>query len=146
MKKTIQFFLSISFFWLAFSCQQKPEKEDIQLLNGYWEIKEVTQKDGTKRGYKFNETVDFISLDSTGKGFRKKVMPQLDGTYKTFADREQLEAKMKNDSLYLYYTTDLANWKEEVILIEKDKFSVKNKRGIQYTYQRFNGYLDDGKK
>ncbi|MDR6300291.1 hypothetical protein [Mesonia maritima] len=133
-------------FLLLISCNSKPELNDLQQLNGYWEIKEVTQKDGTKKAYKFNEMVDFISIDSTGNGFRKKVKPQIDGTYKVFNDREQLQAKIEDNQFNLYYTTEMDSWKETIIELEEDKFKVKNDRGIEYSYERFNGYLEDGTK
>tara|TARA_R110002051_G_scaffold2568_3_gene13165 strand:+ start:565 stop:765 length:201 start_codon:yes stop_codon:yes gene_type:complete len=56
---------------LISSCGSKVDQEQLYLLNGYWEIKEVTFKDGTKKEYSVNTTVDFISLDSL-KGYKKK--------------------------------------------------------------------------
>ena len=64
------------------SCKQKIKEADISNLNGYWEIEKVDLPDGDKKEYKVNETIDFFKIENK-KGFRKKVMPQLDGTYLT---------------------------------------------------------------
>lgn len=58
------------------SCSAKVDKDKLHLLNGYWEIKEVTFVDGAKKEYSINSTVDYIKLDSLS-GFRKKVDPNL---------------------------------------------------------------------
>ena len=78
MKKIILFLV----FGLFLSCKQSISESDLQNLNGYWEIEKVELPDGDKKEYKVNETIDFFKIEAN-KGFRKKVMPQLDGTYLT---------------------------------------------------------------
>ena len=74
MKKAITFFL---LGILLYSCKQNVTEQDINKINGYWEIKKVVLKDGEKKDYKVNETIDYFQLKDS-KGFRQKVMPQLD--------------------------------------------------------------------
>ena len=61
------------------SCQQKITPEDVNKLNGYWEIKKVVFKDGEDKEFKMNENFDFFEI-ANNKGIRRKVRPQFDGT------------------------------------------------------------------
>ena len=121
---------------LFISCGSKIDQEQLHLLNGYWEIKEVTFKDGTKKEYSVNTTVDYISLDSL-KGFRKKMSPKFNGTFETSNDAEPILIRIANDSIFMNYTTDLNTWEEVLISLSEKSFSVKNDQGITYTYERF---------
>ena len=69
------------------SCHSNVKKGDIPKLSGYWEIKTVTLENGEKKDYKVNETVDFFELKKK-EGFRQKVMPQFDGTFRTNGIKE----------------------------------------------------------
>ena len=121
---------------LCISCVSKVNQEQLHLLNGYWEIKEVIFKDGTKKEYSVNTTVDYISLDSL-KGFRKKMSPKFNGTFETSNDAEPILIRIANDSIFMNYTTDLNTWEEVLISLSEKSFSVKNDQGITYTYERF---------
>ncbi len=142
MKKASILF-SIFCFSFLIACNPSVKKDELQQLNGYWEIKKVQKENEKPRVYKFNETVDFIKLDKNLEGFRKKVNPKLDGSFTTTKDKEKLEISMQNDSVYLHYRTEMDDWKEALIHLEEDKFTVENQKGIRYTYKRFKGYLDD---
>jgi len=118
------------------SCSSKIDTKQLHLLNGYWEIKEVTFKDGAKKEYSINSTVDFISLDSMS-GFRKKVNPKFNGTFETSNDAEPFRLRVSNDSIYMKYTNDSNTWEEVLISLTANSFSVKNNEGITYQYNRF---------
>lgn len=122
------------FFFI--SCHSKVEIEQLPLLNGYWEIKEVTFSNGTKKEYNINSTIDFITLDSL-TGFRKKVVPKFNGTFETSDDAEPLAIQIVNDSILMEYKTDLNSWKEVLLSLDETHFSVKNDQGTIYRYQRF---------
>ena len=117
------------------SCTSKPKKEDIAKLNGYWEIEKVEFPDGNKKEYKVNETIDFFKIDGN-KGFRKKVMPQLDGTYLTNDIQEDIVIAVKDGDATIQYKTTYASWKEEIIELTKDKLVVKNEQDLEYHYKR----------
>tara|TARA_R110002051_G_scaffold8755_1_gene35956 strand:+ start:54794 stop:55210 length:417 start_codon:yes stop_codon:yes gene_type:complete len=121
---------------LCFSCGSKIKKDEISLLNGYWEIKEVIFKDGTKKTYSVNTTIDFIKLDSL-VGYRKKVNPKFNGTYETSNDAEPLTIRISNDSIFMSYIKDSNTWKELILSVSDKKFSVINDQGITYKYERF---------
>ena len=124
---------------ILLSCNSDSSREKVDNLNGYWEIKKAELPEGITKEFKYSEIVDFIEVDSL-KGFRKKVRPQIDGSFITTNDEEVLEVKLENDSINLYYTTPYANWKETVISSEENELVVINPRGIIYTYKRFTPY------
>jgi len=132
-QKTILFILIILCFN---SCSENPETY-IQHLEGYWEITEVTMTDGSKKEYKFNETIDYIKLNDSLIGFRKKLKPGINDTYFTSDDAESLELKIENDSLNIYYSTSYANWKETVLEANPNNLRVINKDKIVYLYKRY---------
>lgn len=131
MKKIILFFV----FGLFLSCKQSISETDLQYLNGYWEIEKVVLPDGDKKEYKVNETIDFFKFTDK-KGFRSKVMPQLDGTYLTNDLKEDILVVIKNGEAIIQYKTTYSNWKEEIIELSKEKMVLKNQQDIEYYYKR----------
>ena len=119
----------------ALSCKQKITEADLSNLNGYWEIENVELPDGDMKEYKVNETIDFFKIEAN-KGFRKKVMPQLDGTYLTNDIQEDVVVVVKDGDASLQYKTTYASWKEEIIELTKDKLVVKNQQELEYHYKR----------
>ena len=117
------------------SCKQDISEADISNLNGYWEIEKVELPDGDKKEYKVNETIDFFKIEAN-KGFRKKVMPQLDGTYLTNDIQEDVVVVVKDGDASIQYKTTYASWNEEIIELTKDKLVVKNEQEIEYYYKR----------
>ena len=136
MKKVI-FLLSLGTLFL--SCDREASREKIDNLNGYWEITKAELPEGVIKEFKYSELVDYIKVDSAA-GFRKKLRPQLDGSFIASEDVEIFEVKLENDSINLYYSTPYANWKESIISSEENELVVLNQDGIIYTYKRFTPY------
>lgn len=127
---------------VVFGCNTKTSEEKIDNLNGYWEIKQADLPEGISKEFKFSEIVDYIQVKGDS-GFRRKVRPQLDGTFISQNDQEIFTIKVENDSINLYYATPYANWKETVISSEENELMILNPRGIIYTYKRFTPYSID---
>lgn len=131
--------ISIVIALLFISCAQQSPEEQLQNLSGYWEIESVQFPDGTKKDYRISMTIDFIEV--TGKkGIRKKVHPQLDGTFKVTKDTEKFTAKIEQDSLRLYYKTPYDEWRETVLLAKDSTLHVLNKEGNIYKYKKFSTF------
>lgn len=129
----------IAFILIAFllmSCKTEVKKEDLTKLNGYWEIKQVTLANGDTKDYKVNETIDFFEVKNN-EGFRQKVMPQLDGTYKTNGIKESLKVFEKENTYFIECKTDYGKWNEEIITIEDSTLVLKNKQNLIYTYKKY---------
>lgn len=139
MNKKILFFL---FGIVLLGCQKNSPEEQLQHLTGYWEIDRVEVSDDSIINYKVNATVDYMEFEGK-EGFRKKVKPQFDGSFKTSESKEQISARIENDSLRLYYKTPFNQWKETVISAEGDKFSVLNQDGKIYYYTKFTSLLNE---
>lgn len=139
MKK---YFLILLITCFGISCNLKTSEEKIENLNGYWEIKSAERPEGTTKEYKISAVVDYIQIKNK-EGFRKKVRPQLDGSYLVTEDRESLTVKIENDSINLYYTTPFDSWKETLLSSEENEIKILNPQGIIYTYKRFTPYLEN---
>lgn len=136
MKKFASLLLLLTLFA---SCDTTTSEEKIANLNGYWEIKTAEMPDGNIKEFRFSEMVDYIVVENN-EGFRKKVRPQLGGTFITSDDEELLEVKVENDSINLYYSTPYNSWKETLLSSGEDEIVVKNQHGIIYTYKEFTPY------
>ena len=131
-----QFFYSLLFLVLFISCQQQVSPEAISKINGYWEIQMVELPDGKEKEYKINETVDYFEWNEN-KGFRKKVKPQLDGTFLTNNEAEEIQISDSLGSYTIQYKTAYAQWKEEIVVITDSVLVLKNKQNLEYHYKRF---------
>ena len=121
---------------LIISCSNNPESY-IEHLDGYWEIKEVTLEDGNKKEYKYNETIDYISINDSLYGFRKKLKPGINGTYIATDDSEGLKVKVENGNLNIYYETPYAKWKETVLDANSENLKIINENKAVYLYKRY---------
>lgn len=131
----MRFFCSILILVTLVGCE-KVSKENLSLLNGYWEIAEVTFKDGSHKEFKVSPSVDFIKLEGLN-GYRKKVQPRFDGTFETSDDAELFAIKETTDRFIIGYRTELSSWSEELTELSANHFSVMNEDGITYSYKRF---------
>lgn len=143
--KTLIASLIFSIF-LVIGCQTPSTQEVTKNLKGYWEIYQVKGPDGEiRKVYKVNPAVDYIEIDSNQNGIRIKLQPQFDGKYRTNKNAEHFTINKENDSVRFHYKTEMDEWTETLIKSDKDEFTVKNNRGMVYTYKRFEG-LDEALK
>ena len=143
MKKTFAIlFISVLFI----CCKQKINPSDIAKINGYWEIEKVTFDKGDDKDYKINESYDFFEIKDN-KGIRKKVMPQLDGTFLVNDTFENVVVRFADDKVFLDYQTDYAKWTEEVITLSAEELVLVNKEKTEYHYKKATSInlLGDGK-
>ena len=121
---------------VLFSCGKNPETL-IPHLQGYWEIQEVTMADGSKKEYKFNETIDYISINDSLTGFRKKLKPGINDQYFASSDAESIQLKIEDNKLNIYYTTPYANWMETVLEATPQRLKIINEDKNVYLYKRY---------
>ncbi|GMN09356.1 lipocalin family protein [Croceitalea sp. MTPC9] len=128
--------LFITLFFFVFGCTSSISKDELQKLNGYWEIVEVEFPDGQKKNYTVNPTVDYIEIKDL-KGFKKKVHPKFDGTYDTSNDAEPFVIVEKDGTFLLSFKNTMSEWEEKVTSIDDNSFSIINEENIIYTYKRY---------
>jgi len=63
-------------------------------------------------------------------------MQQFDGTFLTNDVSEDFIIEFNDGKCYINYQTDFAKWKEEVLVLTKESFVVKNKNDLEYHYKR----------
>lgn len=132
MKKAFKIVL---FSLLFVGCQQKIQPTDIIKLNGYWEIEKVVFDKGEDKDYKMNESFDYFNI-TNNKGIRKKVMPQLNGTFLVNDAFEKVAIRFEKDKVYLDYATDYAKWSEELITLTDEELVLKNEEKKEYHYKK----------
>ena len=123
------------FSFLIFGCREQIKPSDITKINGYWEIEYVLLSDGTKKDYSFNDTFDYFEIKDN-QGIRKKVMPQLDGTFLTNDAKEAVKVVFANDKTYLEYQTDYAKWKEELLSLSATEMVLLNTDKKEFHYKK----------
>lgn len=140
--------LSILLLLLVFSsCQKKITDSDISKINGYWEIEKVVFADGNDKQYTVNEVYDFFEVKDN-KGIRKKVMPQLDGTFLVNDTYETIAIKAKDGKYFINCSTEFAKWQEEILKLNDQELVLLNPSKKEYHYKRAApiNLTSDGKK
>ena len=135
MKNTRVFYFLFSL--ILVSCNKQDPKEQIQFIEGYWEIEEVEVSPDSTITYSINENVDYFEVEKN-TGQRTKLRPQMDGTFKTTNSAEKIELKIEQDSLRIYYKTAFDNWKETVLKASPEELIIKNNQDKIYHYKKYN--------
>ena len=117
------------------SCQKTVLLTDGNKINGYWEIEYVILPGGEKKDYKVSETNDYFELKNN-VGFRKKVTPQIDGTYLINDQQESIKLIEKNEGIFIAYATLYAKWEEEILVLTEEELVLKNAQKLEYHYKR----------
>lgn len=141
--------LKIIFICLFFvGCQKEIKPEEIAFINGYWEIEKVVLNTGKEKHYKVNESYDFFELKANNKGFRKKVSPQLNGTFLVNDTFENISLVYVDKAVFIAYATSYSKWKEEIIFLTKEKLVLRNDEKNEYHYKKTGpiNILNNGKK
>ena len=127
-------FLLLSIVLITASCSQKITPEDMENLNGYWEIEQVVFADGNHKDYKVNEIIDLYEIAGE-QGVRQKVKPQFDGSF-VKGPLEKVRIEHLNEQVFIHYKTDFSDWKEHIIELTENSLIVENEKKIQYKYKR----------
>lgn len=133
--------ISVLILLLFIGCSDKISEENLDQLNGYWEIEKVIFPDGSTKEYSVNTSIDFISVDDK-KGYRKKVQPKFEGNYTTSNDADPFVILEREGSFSIHYNTEahrdpMTKRSEELVSLSEGEFSVRNIDGITYCYKRF---------
>lgn len=126
-------FLVLIFMFAA--CKSDVQPEDVSKINGYWEIEKVVLPDGNTKDYKINTTIDYFMIDGR-KGFRKKVMPQVDGKYLDAGTSEKVAVSFNDGEAFLNYDSGYAKWKEKIISVSDQELVFKNDNNLEYHYRK----------
>jgi hypothetical protein len=138
----------VLFSFLLVGCKQQIQSTDIPNINGYWEIEKVVFDEGEDKEYSANQNYDYFQIDKNNQGIRKKVAPQLDGTFLVDDSFEKVRIRFQDDKAYLDYATPYMKYTEEIIALTAEELVVLNAQKKEYHYKKATAIniLGDGKK
>ena len=145
MKNVVSFvLLSI----LLVSCKQQIQPSDVVKINGYWEIEKVVFDEGEDKEYGANQNYDYFQIGKNNQGIRKKVAPQLNGTFLVNDTYENVSVRFQDGKTYLDYSTPYMKYSEEVIELTADELVITNAQKKEFHYKKATAIniLGDGKK
>lgn len=131
----MKYFASILFFILI-SCTDKVTQQDLQQLNGYWDIDKVESADKEVTEYRANSTIDYYFLNDKNEGYRKKTTLDFSGTYKTNNIKDRIIIEDKNGTFIIKTTTSLDHWEDIIVSLTSEKLVLKSKNGILFYYNK----------
>ncbi|MEM6516859.1 MAG: lipocalin family protein [Bacteroidota bacterium] len=126
--------LSVMGVFALVGCKKNDPAELIPHITGYWQIEKVILSNGTAKKYGFSETIDYLEVEDSLVGFRKKLKPRLNGTYITSNNLERFKLTIENDSLHIYYSTPFDNWKETILNANENQLLIINQNRDIYSY------------
>ena len=136
----MKYFLSLCFFILI-SCSGKVKQQNLQYLNGYWDIEKVESTEKKITHFGANTTIDYYFLGKDNTGFRKKTMPDFSGTYKSNNLKDSISITKKDGNFVIFTETSLNNWEDIILELTSEKLVLKNETGTLFYYkkhQKFN--------
>ena len=138
----------VLFSFLLVGCKQQIQSTDIPNINGYWEIEKVVFDEGEDKEYLANQNYDYFQIEKNNQGIRKKVAPQLDGTFLVDDSFEKVRVRFQDDKAFLDYVTPYMKYTEEIIALTADELVVLNAQKTEYHYKKATAIniLGDGKK
>lgn len=125
----------LTFLFLLTSCTSV-EKEDLQNLNGYWEITKVIQPDGKEMDFNINTIYDFYEIDTNYKGIYKKASPQLDGTFIVDEYQEQIEIVEDSKDFKIKFHSEWDDRELTIIEVTGNKLILENPDQKTYYYKK----------
>ena len=128
-------------FLLFLNCSNTITEQDLQLLNGYWEIEKVVSVKNKTTQYGINATVDFYFINKNNIGYRKKTTPDFSGKYKTNNIKDSIRINKIDEQFVIQTSTSLASWHDIIIKLTTKELVLENENGARFYYkkhQKFN--------
>ncbi len=127
------------FLIVLVSCQDKQVVEDLDKINGYWEIYQVKIDDKVVKEFSQNEFLDYFEV-ADSIGFRKKVKPTIEGSYLT--NDVQQDFSVKNTKMHLEIIYE-AQWQKnpEKIIHLTDSLLILNDQKSTYFFKKYKPIL-----
>jgi len=130
------FTFSLTLLLIVASCTSAP-KDNLDLLNGYWEINQIENAHGSTKEYGLSQNIDFFELNKNGQGVRKKVQPDIQGNFTATNASENIDILIENNNVFLKYSTAFDTWQEEIVSLSQSELVLRNKDDYTYTYRRY---------
>lgn len=125
---------------LVSGCNSKIEESDLALINGYWRIDFITQKNETFRPKGLSKLIDHYSLEK-GKGLRKKVQPLIDNKFFVTNDQNPFTVVYEGSDCYVQFETQWDQWREKILKLNEEELVLEHSEK-KYHYVKFDNALD----
>src|SRR5690606_5693311 len=114
---------------------QSVSEDDLQKINGYWEIEKVVMPNGDEKDFSINMTYDYFEIKNNS-GFRRKGTPRFDGKFEGNDVVEQVDIQFSDGKAFIHYETPFMKWKEEIVSLSEEKLVLINTENKEYHYKR----------
>lgn len=121
----------------VFSCAEKVAIENIEKINGYWQITKVETADGEKKEYPVNENYEYFDIKNK-LGFHKKVRWQPMGTFLVDDMQEKMTASEKEGEVVLDFSSEFGKHTEKVIQLTDSLLVLESQEGADFHYKKVN--------
>lgn len=129
-------FVIFFFSFIVFTaCDKADNIQNLEKLNGYWEIEKVEKDGDLIKSYTLNETIDYFYVKDS-VGFRKKVKPQLDGTFLTNEVEQTFKIYTKESITSIHYDT-IWNRNNEIIWQLQDSILILKDQNTKFYFKRY---------
>jgi transcriptional regulator with PAS, ATPase and Fis domain len=118
---------------ILYSCS---DDNNIEILNGYWEIQSVKKEGKLIKKYPFSDIVDFFYIKDL-EGYRKKVTPRSDGRFMVTLHQANLNVTKENGEYILRYLNKSKTYFEKIKKIDSQQLIILDKEGYIYKYNRY---------
>ena len=132
--KIYNWFIFILLFF-EIGCNSRLVKPEIELLNGYWRIDFISQKNETFRPEGITKLLDYYSLEKN-IGVRKKVEPLINNNFIITEDQNPFRIVDNGKDYFLQFETRWDQWREKIIKLNKSELVLEHQEK-KYHYIRF---------
>ena len=116
-------------------CISNSSKINLELLNGYWKINFITQKNETFRPNGLAKLVDHYSVENKN-GIRKKAQPLIENKFIVTEDESPFKIVNKENDYFIEFETKWYKWREKIIKLSKSELILEHQEK-KYHYTRF---------
>ena len=133
----MKFFYYFLFVFIINSngCISNSSKINLELLNGYWKINFITQKNETFRPNGLAKLVDHYSVENKN-GIRKKAQPLIENKFIVTEDESPFKIVNKENDYFIEFETKWYKWQEKIIKLSKSELILEHQEK-KYHYTRF---------
>tara|TARA_B000000557_G_C20769463_1_gene441098 strand:- start:758 stop:1174 length:417 start_codon:yes stop_codon:yes gene_type:complete len=133
----MRFFYCFLFVFIINSngCISNSSKINLELLNGYWKINFITQKNETFRPNGLAKLVDHYSVEKKN-GIRKKAQPLIENKFIVTEDESPFKIVNKENDYFIEFETKWYKWREKIIKLSKSELILEHQEK-KYHYTRF---------
>ena len=133
----MKFFYYFLFVFIINSngCISNSSKINLELLNGYWKINFITQKNETFRPNGLAKLVDHYSVENKN-GIRKRAQPLIENKFIVTEDVSPFKIVNKENDYFIEFETKWYKWREKIIKLSKSELILEHQEK-KYHYTRF---------